>query len=161
MSGSPAWRSGTGRRNPSSTWLWNRQGLSAEAPQDWGKQILLLDGSHKLSLWDPGQSNDTIEAWARPTCESLRVYCRGSSQLWFTVEARALVADAPGNTPLHEFSWRLPFWHRDLVPPNSLQAPMLGHLRPNHQQGWNTAPPISRQAAWSHPEPTAANKHTS
>ena len=35
-----------------------------------------------------------------------------------------------------------------LVPPNSLQAPVLHHLRPNNQQGRNTAaPPISRLVA--------------
>ena len=42
---------------------------------------------------------------------------------------------------------------------NSLQAPMLGHVRPNNQQGRNTAPPISRQAASSLPEPTADPAH--
>lgn len=42
---------------------------------------------------------------------------------------------------------------------NSLQAPMLGHLRPTNQQGRNTAPLISRQAASSLPEPTADPAH--
>ena len=32
-----------------------------------------------------------------------------------------------------------------LAPPKSLQAPLLGRLRPNNQQGVNSAPPISRQ----------------
>ena len=49
--------------------------------------------------------------------------------------------------------------HQDLAALNSLQAPVLGHLRPNNQQGGNTAPLINRQAASSHPEPTATSRH--
>ena len=64
-----------------------------------------------------------------------------------------------GNTPQCELSWRSPFWHQDLGPPNSLQTPVLVCLRPNNQQGGNTAPPISRQAALSRLEPTATSRH--
>ena len=61
--------------------------------------------------------------------------------------ARTLVAEAPGNTDWHELPQRLPFWHQELAPPNSLQVPMMEHFRPNNQQGENTAPPIMGQAA--------------
>ena len=46
---------------------------------------------------------------------------------------------------------------------NSLQAPMLGNLRPNNQQGKNTALPISRQAAYKvflSPQPALPTKGT-
>ena len=61
--------------------------------------------------------------------------------------ARGLVAEAPGNINWHVLSWKSPFWHQHLAPPNSLQAPVLEQLRANNQQDRNTAPPISRQAA--------------
>ena len=47
---------------------------------------------------------------------------------------RTLVAGAPGNIHWSERSQKSPIWHWDL-------APVLRHLRPNHQQGGNTAPP--------------------
>ena len=46
---------------------------------------------------------------------------------------------------------------------NSLQAPMLGNLRPNNQQGKNTALPISRQAAYKvflSPQPALPTRGT-
>ena len=39
-------------------------------------------------------------------------------------------------------------FHQD----NNWQVPVLGSLRRNYQQGGNTAPPITRQAAQSLPE---------
>ena len=63
--------------------------------------------------------------------------------MWLTVGKRKLVTEvlgifvsvsSPGG---HHFG-------RDLAPPNSLQALVLGRLRPNNQQNRNTAPPISR-----------------
>ena len=71
----------------------------------------------------------------------------GRQGLWITAGTKTLVAVVLGSTHWHESSWRLPFSHQDLVPPNSLQAPVLALLRPNNQQGSNTAPPIRRQAA--------------
>ena len=123
-------------------------GLSTGAPQDWRKHRLHSWRVHTRFHvhWDPGQSSDTIGAWARPTCESWRVSWGGKCCLWFTVGARTLVAEAPRNVHQHELSQRSTFWHWDLAQHSILQAPVLGRLRPNNQQGGNRAPPISRQA---------------
>ena len=66
---------------------------------------------------------------------------------------KTLAAAGLGGTHWHEPSQRLP-----LVPPYNLQAPVLGCLRPNNQQGWNTAPPISRQAGKSLSEHSPAHQ---
>ena len=51
-----------------------QQGLSAGAPQDWGKQRLHSWRAHTRFHvhWDPGQSSDSTGAWARSTCGSWR-----------------------------------------------------------------------------------------
>ena len=73
--------------------------------------------------------------------------------LWLTVEIKTLTAAILGHTHWHDPSWRLM-----LSPLNKLYAPLmgcyinslyvslLGGLRPNKQQGGNTASPISRQS---------------
>ena len=61
--------------------------------------------------WDPAQSSDSTGAWAKPTGRSWRVFWGDEGQLWLTVGARTLVAEAPGNTDPHELSQRSPFWH--------------------------------------------------
>ena len=45
--------------------------------------------------------------------------------LWLTVGARTLVAEGPEEIDGRELSLRPSFWHQDLAPPNSLQAPEL------------------------------------
>ena len=121
--------------------------FSAESAQDWGKPRHHSWRVHTRFHvhWDPWQSSHSTGARARPTCGSWRVSWGSGGQLWLPVGARTLV-DGPRNTHWRELSWRLPYWHWDLAPPNSLQAPVLGRLRQNNQKGGNTAPPISRQA---------------
>ena len=67
--------------------------------------------------WDPHKAG----ARAKLTCRSWRVSWGSRGQLWLTVGARTLVTEVPGNTDGCECSWRSPFWHQDLAPPNSLQ----------------------------------------
>ena len=59
--------------------------MSAGAPQDWRKERLhswrTCTRFHNL----PGQSNDSIGAWARPPCGSWRVSWGGRGWLWLTV----------------------------------------------------------------------------
>ena len=101
-----------------------QQGLRAGDPQDRGKQRLHTWRAHARFhvQWDPGQSNGSIRAWIRTTCRSFRVSWVGRSLLQFTVGARTLLVDTPGETHWHQLSWRWLFWHRELAPPNSLQA---------------------------------------
>ena len=73
--------------------------------------------------------------------------------LLLTVEIKTLTAAILGHTHWHDPSWRLM-----LSPLNKLYAPLmgcyinslyaspLGGLRPNNQQGGNTASPICRQS---------------
>ena len=56
-------------------------------------------------------------------------------QLWLTAGTRALVAEVLGSAHWCELSWRPPFWHQDLAPPNSPKAPVLGCLRPKELTG--------------------------
>ena len=46
-----------------------------------------------------------------------------------TLGARTLVAETPGNIHCCETTQRSPFWHWDLAPPKSFQAPLLWRLR--------------------------------
>ena len=46
-------------------------------------------------------------------------------RLWLTVGARTLVAKGLEEIDGRELSLRSSFWHQDLAPPNSLQAPEL------------------------------------
>ena len=136
---------------PQSIWLGRPEELECRSSTGLEEtETPLLEDAHKIShALVPAQSSDSIGAWARPTCGSWRVSWGGGSWLWLTVGAGTLVVEVPGNVDWCELSQRSPFWHQDLAPPNSLQAPVLGRLRPNNQWdgGENTAPPISRQAA--------------
>ena len=140
ISGSPARESG----------FEGQWGLTAGIPQDQGRQKLQSWRAHTGSRahQDPGEKiSDLIRDWARLICQYWKVSCEGGEQLWLTAGTRTWVAAVLRSTHWCEPSWRPPFSHQDLAPANSLQAPVPGRLRPNNQQGGNTAPPISRQAA--------------
>ena len=52
-----------------------QRGVSAGAPQHWEKHGFHSWSTHTCfhMYWDPGQSTNSIEALARPTCESQKV----------------------------------------------------------------------------------------
>ena len=82
-------------------------GLSAGAPQEWGKQRLHHSWRAHTSFhvhWDPAQSSDFIGAWARPTCGYWRVSWRGGGWLWLS-----LCKDTCGEGPREYWlAWALP-----------------------------------------------------
>ena len=86
-SGSPGWGSGIRRRNPRALGFEDQWGLSAGAPQDWGKQRFHSWRAHTRFHvhWDPAQSSNSIGAWAGPTYESWRVSWGGWDWLWITM----------------------------------------------------------------------------
>ena len=144
MSGSPAWTSGTGRRNPRSTWLWNRQGLSAEAPQDRGKQILLLrrltqaftlgTGAKQWHHRSLGQTYLWVFESLLRRQQSAVVYCGGKdtggrctreySSAWILLEL-AILAPRPDSTQQPTGS--------NAGTPQAKPPPRLEHC-PTHQQ---------------------------
>ena len=96
----------------------------------------LLEGAHQVSCvprargekqWRQKRLSQTDLHW--------RVFCRGGGQQWLAPGLGPLAAAALGNTHWHE-----PL-QKPLAPPNGLQTPGLDFLRPNNQQGRNTAPP--------------------
>ena len=70
----PAWGLASGGEAHRAFGFEGQRGLSAGAPQDWGKQRLHSWGAHTHTRyhehWEPPQSSDSIGAWARPTCRS-------------------------------------------------------------------------------------------
>ena len=148
-SGSPAWGSGIRRRSPQSIWLWRPAGLEWRSSTGLGETETPLWRVHTRFHvhWDPAQRSDSMGAWAKPTGGFWKVSCGGRGWLWLTAMGLKTLVVAPGNIDWHELSWRSPFWHQDMGLPNSLQVPVLGHLRPNNQLAWNAAPPINRQDA--------------
>ena len=125
----------------------DQQGLSAEAPQDWGKQGLCSWRVHEVHVhWDPGQSSNFIGVWADLTVRLGGSPRKVGRQLWLTVGAATLVPEAPWNVHQRELSQRSPFWHWDLAPPNSLSiydknSPKSGHrdlLHHNKGHVWQT-----------------------
>lgn len=104
--------------------------------------------------WDSGQGSESVGAWTRLTCVSWWVSWEGGGQLELSLGARTLVVEASEKSPLCKLSRRLPFWCQDLTPPNSLQAPVLGPLRPNSQEGGMQAHPPADSL------PTATSKQT-
>lgn len=131
--------------------------LALKVSMDWMQELHRPGGKQRLHSWrthtrfhvhwEPGQSSNSVGAWARSTCVSSKISWESGGPLWMTVGVWPLVAETPGDTHWCELSWRVPFWYQDLVLPNRWQIPVLGHLRQNNQKGRNTAQPISRQAA--------------
>ena len=120
-------------------------GLSAGAPQGWGRQTPLLRAHTRFhEHWCPGQSRDSIRAWTRPTCRSWRVSWGGRNWLWLTMRTRTQVADTSENTHWCGF-WRSPLLHQDLAPPTACWL-QCWHASAQ-TNGVETVPPLSTQAA--------------
>ena len=106
-----------------------QQDVIAGLPQDWGKQETpLLEGTHKV-LCAPGPRGK--EQWPhRRLNQTYLLVLEGLLQswgwLWLTMGTRTLAAPLLVSTHWCEPSRRPP-----LAPPNSLQAPVQGRLRPN------------------------------
>ena len=109
------------------------QGLSAGAPQDWGKQGLHSWRVHKVSC----SLGPRAKQWLhRSLGQTYLCVLEGLlGRCWSTVAHRRgkdTGPEAPRNVHQHELSQRLPFWHWDLAPPNSLpiydkNSPKSGH----------------------------------
>ena len=77
-----------------------------------------MEGTHRVShALGSRQSSDSIEAWARHTCGSWRVSCKGGGQLWLTVGA-TIMGD-PGNIHQHQLSQRSLFWPKTWLHPTA------------------------------------------
>ena len=64
------------KEEPQSIWLWRPAGLECRSSTGLGETSRLYSWRAYTRIhmhWDPGQSSDSIEAWARPTCVSWRV----------------------------------------------------------------------------------------
>ena len=106
-----------------------------------------LEGTHRVSCTLGPRAKQWLHKILGQTYpQVLRVSLGSGDRLWLTVAARILVMEIPGNVHWYELFQRSPFWHQNLAPPNSLQAPVLDHLKPNNQQCGNTTMPISIQA---------------
>ena len=131
VSGLPAWGAGIGRKSPLGHLALKASGSWS---QGWEKQRLQSQRAHQRYhvCQDPWQSSDSSGAWAFPTCcleGRLRRQGMAVALSWGIkaggehTQSTQLKADillgtsAPRPGPL-----------------NSLQAPVLGFLRPNNQQ---------------------------
>lgn len=114
-------------------------------PQELMREQTLHSGKAYVRFhvhWDPGRNSDSTGPGARPTCMSLRVSWQSRGWQWLTVGTRP-----PWQSP-REWSSPRPFLEVAILAPIiSVQAPVTGHLRPDHQWSENTALPIRRQAA--------------
>ena len=157
MSGFPIWRSSNGRRNPQRIRLWSPLGFDCRTLTGLGEtETPLLEGTHKI-LCAPGPRGK--EQWPHRSLNqtyllALEGFLGEWGWLWLTVGPRTLAAEVLGSTHWWEPSWSLP-----LALPKSLQTPVLGHLRPQNQQGGNTAQPISRQVDESFTELCPTKQH--
>ena len=89
----PAWEFGQGTGNPQGIWLWGPGGFDYRAFIGLGETETL--GGHKQNFvctrtQEKGAVTPTGD-WARPTCECLKVFCRGLSWEW----------PAPGDVSQH------------------------------------------------------------
>ena len=91
----------------------------------------------------PGQSSDSTGIWDLWVMEGL--LRRSGLALAYCV-CITLEAEAPENNHWHELPQKSSFWKQDLAIPNSLQAPVLGYLWTNNQQGGNTTWPLPKVA---------------
>ena len=125
MSGSPVWGSGIGRRSPKSIWLWGPAGLECRSSTGLGGTDSALGRPTKLHAhWDPAKAVTPQEPESDLPA-GLEGLLGRWGPLWLTVGTRTLVAEGPEEIDGHELSLRPLFWHQDLAPPNSLQAPEL------------------------------------
>ena len=103
-SGSPAWRSGIlGRSPPGAFGVESQQGFYSGAQEDWGKQTLLLENTHRISCApgprakqglhkNLGQTNLQVLECLLGKQEAAVAHCGG----------RMLEAEIPGNNHWHE-----------------------------------------------------------
>ena len=93
-----------------------QRGLSAEAPQSQGKQRPYSSRVHPWfqGHWDPGQSSDSIGAWARPTCGLWRVSCGdrvscgslwSQGHWWWTLQGTLISVSSPGGRHFGTETW--------------------------------------------------------
>ena len=126
--------------DPRASGFEGRRGMSAGAPQDWGKQRLHSWRAHTRFHvhWATGQSSDSIGDWIRWTCGSWRVAWGGGGQLWLTVGGK----DTGGGGPKEYSSARA-------LPEVSVLATRPG---PTQQPAGSSArtPQAKQTTEWEH-----------
>ena len=99
------------KRNPRTSGFKGKQGLNAGAQRTKRRRLHSWRMHTRFHVhWDTGQSIDSTEACARPTCGSLSHLGR-QGWLQLTMGTRTLVAEASANSHQHEQFWRSPFWY--------------------------------------------------
>ena len=130
-----------------STHVWMHacmQGLSAAVPQDWGKQRLHSRSMHIRFCvhQDPGQSSDSLGAWARPTYGFWGVFqgtgvsyssLWGQGHLWQGLQSISIDVSSPRS---HHFGTKT--WPHPTACRLQCQA--------KQPSGWECSLPISKQA---------------
>ena len=139
------WGSSNRRRSPQIIWLWRPVGLDCRSPTGLGERDSTLGGHmNKVSCALGCRTKKWLHRSLSQTYLQVLVSPRERGVDCGSLGARILVAEASGNIYLCEYSQSTPYWQWDLAPHNSLKVPVLGNLRPNNTQGWNTHPSISR-----------------
>ena len=135
MSSFPA-RGSYERRVPR-VWLWRSEGFDLQSfHRTEGNRDSTLGGCTPSLMCTKSQGRKAVTPKRLSQTDlHWRVFCRGGGQQWLAPGLGPLAAAALGNTHWHE-----PL-QKPLAPPNGLQTPGLDFLRPNNQQGRNTAPP--------------------
>ena len=99
----PTWQSGKETRNSQGFWLWMLVGFDYRTSTGLRETETL--GRHKQNLMckrtQSKRAGTLQEIWARPACESLRIFCGGLHQQWPTVGTGGLAAAVLEGT-----SWR-------------------------------------------------------
>ena len=146
--GSPVWGSGIRRRSPQSIWLWRPAGLNCRSSTGVGEtETPQWEDAHKFSCAPGPRAKLVTSKEPGPDLPSglqgspMEGGCSCGSLLghkggWWTYPGLLI--------------WRLTsclgHLHQYLPSPKSLQAPVLGCIRPKNQKGRNTVPLINRQA---------------
>ena len=105
---------GIRRRSPQSIWLWRPVGLECRSSTGLGEtETPLLEGTHKVSrAQGPGQSGDSIRAWARPTCGSSSVSWGDGglsvAHWWWMPQGILISMSSPGGCHFGTETWPHP-----------------------------------------------------
>ena len=147
---SSPWGSGIRWRSLQNICCWRPVELECRSSTELGEtETPLLEVTHKaLHALGPRAKQWLHRSLGQTYLHFLEGLLTYEEWSWLTVGARALVVEAPGNIHWCGLSWRTPFWHE--IWPHATACRLQYEttmLRPNNQQGGNTAPSISRQVA--------------
>ena len=148
MSGSPVWRSGIRRRRPQSIWLWRPVGLECRSSTGLGEETPLIKATHEVSH----AMGPRAKHWLH------------KSLGWTWLQALECILGRRGSAVAHcgdndtgsrcsrkySLAWALPEVMILAPRPSPTQQPPGSSVQmPQIKEptGWDTDPPISRQAA--------------